>query len=418
MSTVIPNPSNPSKPLICRRCKKKRSTLEPPEDLKYKTCQPCRELERKQKRLMKLKNRPPEEQERFLLEEENRSKQQQQQRLLGNTTTNSHRPIANNSAAAAAYALHNQMISPSILHDSNSATSAAAAALDQTHYDIALLKQELEKSNSHNPDDDSGHNGGHLLDDSVDISKIDSELISYDKKLINDFTYNGEEMGIISNYGPNTGTGSGIQSTHSNVQGGPSQGTAPGAPIKCEVCESPTTNRYNKLCDSCSTDPTTNSNVLTDLGKYLKEISYNRNLDVKNLIYYQTIPVSDLLDADEGKEFKDEIDILTKINKSKIEAAYNQIYTTYVVPTIESSTFHFTKTSSNLSYKPFPKILRVEYRCQQDLNPPQGESEKIDQNTAEPSKGKTTCQSNIFVSYDLFSGMLMIKYTHNTHAVA
>lgn len=52
MSFIL-DPADATKFKVCRRCKKRRTTEEPPEHLKFKTCHPCRILERKQKQLIK-----------------------------------------------------------------------------------------------------------------------------------------------------------------------------------------------------------------------------------------------------------------------------------------------------------------------------------------------------------------------------
>lgn len=52
MSFIL-DPADATKFRVCRRCKKRRTTEEPPDHLKFKTCHPCRILERKQKQTIK-----------------------------------------------------------------------------------------------------------------------------------------------------------------------------------------------------------------------------------------------------------------------------------------------------------------------------------------------------------------------------
>lgn len=394
-----------SVPNICRRCKKKRSADETEETLKYRTCKPCREIERKKKRLKKL--------ERLS--------------LMGNNAAhdlNQYNP--------APVTEHGQVSDPrqDAIHEKiiNIANQASLQSQQQTYERQAETTQTPDQhqhlahkdENKDIPIDESLLREGQSNDqsglppvkDDKDQNKDSSENKTEDQKS------NAAAAADFANDTKN------IFAAIQNAGLISSENKDPNADycLYCGVLRDVNDNGRYKLCGNCVDNPL-ESNVFNDFGEYLGRINSGKYTDLKNLIFLKRFESNDIIPNIEIYEDQ----------QNNLNSIMENLTNNFISPVISASGFKFSKGSSNLSAKPFPKAIKVLYKCKQDVKTTQRSSNSNGtnnnatsptiQNNIDPQSQATNsrkmktenCNSNMYVSYDIYGRTLNIKYNHNTH---
>ncbi|ODV93616.1 hypothetical protein PACTADRAFT_18260 [Pachysolen tannophilus NRRL Y-2460] len=466
-------------PSICRRCKRARSSSEPLEDLRYKTCQPCRQIERKQKRAVKLKDKSIEEQQQLLLKHELKEAQLLQRAprlsasdiLLQNNNNNnvggqhgqlgrgphghgsqglqvshgSHGPHGPHQVGLHRSPAHiggePESHHTNFLPFGNTSVVNQVVAQQPLRQSPPFKHYEYHEQTMRNIDNTIN---GHSLYDSpvpmasenhvntVDMSKIDNELISYDKqhsKLINEIAggdINNEDIEIA--FASQAANHCGIcgkeldgynNNNNNNGSQDPEVSVAPELQDGSNNGNSLNSNSSNsngaKLCLTCSRDPTENENVFTNFATYLNEISLNQTKNIINTIFYHKVKLGNLLDKKYSKEFNDEIDIITKMNSAKVGMIFNKIYNNFLNPIITRSTYKFNKTSSNLDYKPFPKVVKALFKCDKDITfinvngDDNNGGDDENPNCVNKTIQKFDCDSYLYLTYNIIDSTIFCK---------
>jgi len=215
--------------------------------------------------------------------------------------------------------------------------------------------------------------------------------------------------------------------------------------LYCGVLRDVNDNGRYKLCGNCVDNPS-ESNVLSDFNEYLNRIENGKVFDIKNLIFLkkfgndgqdiEDIPIFKIDDQTDQTDHTDQ-----SSSNNNLNLIMESISTKFIQPIITASGFKFSKGSSNLSAKPFPKAIKVLYKCKQDIkttqrssnnnnttnitdHPLQQQYHNHTHQSQSPSSPSTVnnrkmksedCNSNMYVSYDLYGRTLNIKYNHNTH---
>ncbi|CCH46803.1 hypothetical protein BN7_6402 [Wickerhamomyces ciferrii] len=484
-----------STPNICRRCKKKRSPDETEETLKYRTCKPCREIERKKKRLKKLQK-------------------------LGQTEAG----VADAAAAAAAtaaVAVDNaaQHINVPDLRQQDALNAKIINIANQAS--LQSQQQTYERQPEHRPEDhhqQQYHQQYHQV--APQQAKIDDKEIPIDESLLKEgqsedhglqpkdehhqhhqhvqvqdqgqvegqehhqhqgqvqvegHEHQGQEhqqqyQGIPSGAEHDGGEDKNAATDFSNdtknifaaIQNASlvhSENKDPNADycLYCGALRDVNDNGRYKLCGNCVDNPL-DSNVFSDFGEYLTRIDTGKYSDLKNLILLKKFEPNDTIPDLQINSSDDQ----SSNNLNEIMQTLNH---QFINPVISTSGFKFSKGSSNLSTKPYPKAIKVLYKCKQDIkttqrsnnnningnsnsnnninqtsiddiNSPSNNHVQLDINDQSSNgnlheseagsgvgsisgiqrKMKTEyCDSNLYISYDVISKSLNIKYSHNTH---
>ncbi|GMF82773.1 unnamed protein product [[Candida] boidinii] len=118
--------------------------------------------------------------------------------------------------------------------------------------------------------------------------------------------------------------------------------------------------------------------------------------------------------------------ILTHFNARILEKISQRIYKHFLIPLMASSGYEFTLTNSNMNKEfPFARIFEESFRCTLDSSESKFSQDEIDpslfdkpgENSVQTEKYmlSASCSSEVYISYDLFTNELFVRYTHNKH---
>lgn len=463
---------------VCRRCKKKRPEDEPMETARYRTCKPCREIERKLKRIKKAQMTGQS------IDDINSDLQQKKAQEIEQNIINMARQVQSTLPQSDIQGLSDAVhgVDPSIHQHNNisaavnAAVSAAAAAVNavnqgppqihqydqsrdsigDSHHqpmmpvqsaidaqkeipiDESLLKQgaDEEDVNSHQtegvPGDTASLTKSPILKSEASPStavtstgeqtdsKPTPQQINNNNENIesnNNNNNNEEEDENKQTEDVNRERSTSVSASPMKTPGG-SKGvhTAEGVHhcLYCGVVRTIEDNgRYN-LCGNCVANPLQKANVFDDFDAYLEKIEKGKDSDLRNVIFIKKI--TDLI-----PDFQINNDQQTDNNLAEVVTALNE---GIIFPIMERSGFRFSKSSSNFSTKPYPKSIKLLYKCKQDLKTIQKQGSTnvgptipgANNSNLNNRRLKTEdCQSNLYINYDVIGKNLTVKFNHNTH---
>lgn len=451
-------------PNVCRRCKKKRSPDETEATLKFRTCKPCREIERKKKRMKKLNKLNAGGGDAAAAEANssgsagNATGGAAHGSSRGTDATASAGTSAGNAAVAAQLSAQDSLNEKII----NIANQASLQSQQQTyerqtpqHQEVQQQPEQQQQSRQEDKDipiDESLLREGQSGNDQELPPKNDDE--KHPNVADNQKKERGGGVGNLAAEGTDAASQDdkskdfndakvlerALQNANKLIDSTANKDPNADYCLYCGVLRDVNDNGRYKLCGNCVDNPL-ESNVCNDFNEYLNLIHNGRFSDVKNLIFLKKfenddgiIPNFEIFDQNNSNETKKEPTNLYDI----LEALTNN----FINPVIIASGFKFSKGSSNLSAKPFPKAIKVLYKCKQDVKTTQRSGNNINNNNTDGSsdspgafidqsqqqqqpsspasinnrKMKTeNCNSNMYVSYDIYGKTLNIKYTHNSH---
>lgn len=339
---------------VCRRCKKKRPEDEPIETSRYRTCKPCREIERKRKRLKKI---------------------------TGGFASADGEAVSKKAA---------QELEQSIIN-------IASHVSKQLPQDPVIVQPQL------------AHHAGPPQIQQYDQSKKelvtgDEKEIPIDESLLKEGAGRDDDSPSLTKSPRSPQDASNLFAEKAEVEGD-TQSPSPGDALNhCLYCGAKRTinddGRY-QLCGNCVDNPLQRANVFDNFESYLQKIETGRDSDLKNVIFI--------------RKFEDDSEIpdFTKDNLSQVLSALHE---KFISRMMQSSGFKFSKSSSNLSAKPFPKSIKLLYKCKQDVKTMQKQTAIPNSPGTASRKLKTeNCNSNFYLSYDVMGKNLSIKYNHSTH---
>ncbi|KAH3680868.1 hypothetical protein WICPIJ_008081 [Wickerhamomyces pijperi] len=368
---VIPNK--------CRRCKKKRPDDEPMETARYRTCKPCREIERKKKRVKKANLRGE-----TLPDFETAATQQ---------ITSQHLPQQSLQHLATNADVERDLIQIANQVSNSSALQAQMQYLPQDQQQLQQQYHQQQYHHTQQPDEKEIPIDDSLLGQGVDS---ESHLTSHDdskKDLASD-----AHAEAIHIHGSSVVDPSLTEDMSSVTSGGVEEER------RCLYCNEIRTINDNgryQLCESCVVDPLRKDNVFDDYELYSQKIFKNRTEDLRNCILICKFQPNDGIITDFNPAQPNLDPIITDLNEK------------FVNPLIAKSGYKFSKGSSNLAAKPYPKTIKLLFKCKQDIKTVQKQSNSPSNSNR---KMKTeNCHSTVYISYDLFGKSLSIKFNHLAH---
>ncbi|CEP24934.1 unnamed protein product [Cyberlindnera jadinii] len=418
---------------VCRRCKKKRPEDEPMETARYRTCKPCREIERKRKRLKKLNisGMDAEVAAAAAAAAEQARKNAELERNIINIAAQSLPPDHAQQLAAQhmaqQLAAHQQQEHQNQLHHGPPEIhqyDQSKLSDEQSHGPILLptdgtggvddreipIDENLLKQGT-------GEDSKASLTKSSDLLKQGGDDDSNNIFAIRDGTIHGDvDLDVGNPQARTTSTNHSLAAVET-VDSTKSADLAVSSSIStslsngsCLYCGAPRSvyddGRY-QLCGNCVSNPLERNNVFDDFEAYLERIGLGKDIDLKNVIYIKKI---------------DDESIIQDFTQDNLDTILLQIQVHFVDRILERSGYKFSKLSSNLSVKPFPKSIKLLYRCKQDLKTTQKNGNSLsapvsDETTSGGTRKMKTedCHSNFYLSYDVIGKNMSIKFNHNCH---
>lgn len=436
------------KPRVCRRCKKKRHRSEPPEYLQFRTCHPCRILERsggrksskklsaepRQKRLATLKTEKPDFKRDF--------------RKATNGSDNF--KIIKNVPMA---------LPPHLMGPNNPSLTPFQGLAGPSVSPAATFKLfDKAKQYYTNPYPNAKPPTAQI----PDASKSKGGSMFFSRPHVKD------DLRITKNFsGP-----------HPDM-------------YKCIYCERPMDPSESRMCRNCYARSRDDPSRYF-FSEFLKIVSKNKEMDINRLLFHQSVSLTDLingnmkkellpvpvispvqnhnlndttgsipgsngnkmdsskvmdsnyLDEDVGDLATDTYDlmdisnkgvqkssitdqvILTHFNAKILEKISQRIYKHFLIPLMASSGYEFTLTNSNMTKEfPFARIFEESFRCTLDSSVSKFTQDEIDPSLfdkpgddpveTEEYKLSASCSSEVYISYDLFTNEIFVRYTHNKH---
>lgn len=362
----------------CRRCKKKRPEDEPMETARYRTCKPCREIERKKKRVKKA-NLKGEVLHEFDMANQQIPSQHLPQQSLQHLATNAD-------------------VERDLIQIANQVSNSAGM-----HTQMQYLPQEQQQQQQQYHQQQYHHHTQQTHDDKeipIDDSLLrqgvddDSHLTIDDSKkgLANDAHAEAIHAHSSSVVDPSLGEDVSVSSAGVEEE------------RRCLYCNEIRTINDNgryQLCERCVVDPLRKDNVFDDFEHYSQKIFKNRTEDLRNCILICKFQPNDGIITDFNPNSPNLEPIITDLNEK------------FINPLISKSGYKFSKGSSNLAAKPYPKTIKLLFKCKQDIKTVQKQSNSV---STSGRKMKTeNCHSNVYISYDLFGKSLSIKFNHLAH---
>ncbi|KAH3672326.1 hypothetical protein WICMUC_004297 [Wickerhamomyces mucosus] len=440
----------------CRRCKKKRPEDEPMETARYRTCKPCREIERKKKRVKKaaLKGETlPPDFDQIPTQQPHQPPQQPQ--LHQPPQQPSHQTHENNvDVERDLMQIANQVrnnglsqIHQYLPHDQQQQLKQQLQQqlqqeqqhqLQQQHHQQQQVQLQHVHDDKEIPIDDSLLRQG-VEDDEDETNIKDDE----DSKKVLANEANAEAFNPASSiHGSNARTmkstknepttdndasnlfaeinqkesqptdqevkapvATAAATTNTNISTTSVTNEEERRCLYCNEIRSINDNGRYQLCEDCVDNPLRKDNVYDDLNLYLDKISKNKNEDLKNVIYISKFQQKDGVISD------------LDFNQPNLNPIINDLNEKFINPLITKSGFKFSKSSSNLAVKPYPKTIKLLFKCKQDIKTIQKGVNPSPVNSSNSTRKMKTenCSSNVYVSYDIFAKTLSIKFNHLSH---
>jgi type II secretory pathway pseudopilin PulG len=422
---------------VCRRCKKKRPIDEPLETARYRTCKPCREIERKKKRLKKLEmtgreaaqsgihqgdvskpayqvdqniinlanqvtratQLPPQNQQFDHLNPpvlapinyQQQSQHEVQQRILQHQQAQQQQAQQQAQAAAQAAAQAQQAIS-------NQKVEEREIPIDEL-----LLKQDGQSVH-----ESEQHDSKILTQEALDAI---AQTQHHDEDLANKTTESEENNNLfaaLKNAEANEhahSVGNDVEDLD-NASSDELKDEESNVCIYCGATRDIHDNGRYQLCGSCVENPLDTDNVFDDFNSYLERVGLGKVADLKNIIFIKRFEENEYIS--DLKQYQDD--------SNNLEEIIEELNQKFINPIIEVSGFKFSKSSSNFSTKPLPKSIKLLYKCKQDIKTLQRANVQNPNIGINNGRLKTEdCKSNIYLSYDIFTKDLTIKFNHKTH---
>lgn len=298
---------------VCRRCKKKRPIDEPLETARYRTCKPCREIERKKKRLKKLEltGREP--------------KTYVDQSIMLNLATHVSRS--------------NQL---QVQATQFELTPPVLAPLNYQNTDVQqrLLQHQQQQQQQAQA----------AAQQAINNQKIDDRDIPIDELLLKQDTHD-------SAIDETTSANLFEDADDLNIC------------LHCGSTENIQDNGHYQVCSNCLTNPANSDIIIDDFNQVLSKVS-----DLLNVIFIKRFNENEGIT--EFKQFED--------GTNNLDEVINELHSKFLNKIIEASNLKFEKISNNFNSKSPLKLIKLLF--------------------------KSEMNSSIFISYDIFSKDLALKF--------
>jgi hypothetical protein len=384
---------------VCRRCKKKRQEDEPIETARYRTCKPCREIERKRKRLKKLNFVGVDaETAAAAAAELSRKNAAEIEQSIINIATHVSKTLPQEHQHQ--HQQHVDALQHHIHQGPPQIQQYDQSTLKEEEHQPTILVREADAADKEIPIDENLLKEGAMDEDQkASLTKSPHDLTDADKKVdasnifavMNSDGVEQQQQGEDASNARTPLTEAQSPSILDNLN-------------HCLYCGARRSihddGRY-QLCGNCVSNPLEKANVFDDFESYLDRIEHGKNEDLKNVIFI--------------KKFEDE-ELIPSFTHDNLDQILIKLQDSFIDRIMQRSGFKFSKTSSNLSAKPFPKSIKLLYKCKQDIKTVHKSNTPSSPGTPISRRLKTeNCNSNFYVSYDVIGKNLSIKFNHNTH---